>query len=193
MERPTLNVGSTIPCAGVQNRIKKKNRSRKETKQPHSFPSAFWVRMKDGQLIKHLSPWFIHLDGLCPTELEEKKPITCVLVRVSTGVKISRDRGVYIGRKVSPKSRLKLCTENINTYSLEDSAWEHILSAFNSDSFVFPGHWQHAAIFSLKNPKNKPLYRCRFLDIFASFKAPWTERLLSTSLSVLLTSKFTTE
>lgn len=124
---------------------------------------------------------------------KKKKTITCVLVRVSTGVKISRDHGVYIGRKVSPKSRLKLCTENINTYSLEDSAWEHILSAFNSDSFVFPGHWQHAAIFSLKNPKNKPLYRCRFLDIFASFKAPWTERLLSTSLSVLLTSKFTTE
>lgn len=106
---------------------------------------------------------------------------------------MSHGHRVYIGRKVSPKSRLKLCRENINTYRLEDSAWEHILPAFNSDSSVVPGHWQHAARFSLKNHKNKPLYRCRLLDIFASFKAPWTERLLSTSLSVLLTSKFTPE
>lgn len=38
-KRPTLNLSGTIPWVCVQNRIKKKKE--KETKQQHSYPSAF--------------------------------------------------------------------------------------------------------------------------------------------------------
>lgn len=180
-----------VPSHGLvfKTELKRKKEAEKKLSNNIHFPllSEWEWKMASLSNICHLvySPWW--------PNGKKKKTITCVLVRVSTAVRISHDHGVYIGRKVSPKSRLKLCRENINTYRLEDSAWEHILPAFNSDSSVVPGHWQHAARFSLKNHKNKPLYRCRFLDIFASFKAPWTECLLSTSLSVLLTSKFTPE